>query len=190
MVKLIYAMLTSLDGYIEDVNGGFGWCAPEDEAVHAYINELGLSIGTHLYGRKMYETMIYWETADTLPDQPKVVLDWAQQWQAAEKIVYSRTLPGPSSAHTRIEQEFVPDAIRQFKVKADQDISISGPELAAQAVKADLVDEIQMIVCPVIVGGGKRFFPEGVRLKLNLLDQRWFDSGVVALRYTTRMTAI
>ena len=186
MAKLIYGMLMSLDGYVEDAHGRFGWSAPEDEAVHSYINELASSVGTYLYGRRMYETMVYWETAHTIPDQPQFVLDWARQWQAAEKVVYSRTLAGPRSARTHIEREFNPDAVRQLKADAGHDITVDGPELAAQAVRAGLVDEFQIIVCPVIVGGGKRFFPEGVRLDLELLDERRFGKGVVALRYATR----
>ena len=186
MAKLIYGMLMSLDGYVEDAHGRFGWSAPEDEAVHSYINELASSVGTYLYGRRMYETMVYWETAHTIPDQPQFVLDWARQWQAAEKVVYSRTLAGPRSARTHIEREFNPNAIRQLKADAGRDITVDGPELAAQAVRAGLVDEFQMIVCPVIVGGGKRFFPEGVRLDLELLNERRFGNGVVALRYATR----
>ena len=186
MGKLIYSMIMSLDGYIEDEHGDFGWGAPEDGEVHTYINELASSVGTYLYGRRMYETMVYWETAHTIPDQPQFVLDWARQWQAAEKIVYSRTLTEPRSARTRLEREFDPDAIRQLKASAKHDITVDGPELAAQALRAGLVDEIQMIVCPVIVGGGKRFFPDGVRLDLELVEERRFGNGVVVLRYAVR----
>ena len=181
--KLIYSMLMSLDGYTEDANGKFGWGAPEDEEVHAYINELGSSIGTYLYGRKMYDTMVYWETADREPNMPKVALDWARQWQAADKIVFSRTLTEPRSARTRIEHEFNADRVRQIKANATRDISVDGPELAAQAIKAGLVDEFHLIVCPVIVGGGKRFFPNDVRLDLTLLEEKKFDSGVMVIRY-------
>jgi dihydrofolate reductase len=179
-------MIMSLDGYVEDEHGDFGWGAPEDEEVHSYINELASSLGTYLYGRRMYETMVYWETAHTIPDQPQFVLDWARQWQAAEKIVYSRTLAGPRSARTRIEREFDPDAIQRLKASAEHDISVDGPELAAQAIRAGLVDEIQMIIVPVVVGGGKRFFPGGVRLNLELVEQRRFGNGVVVLRYAVR----
>ena len=186
MARLIYSMIMSLDGYVEDEHGDFGWGAPEDGAVHSYINELASSVGTYLYGRRMYETMVYWETAHTVPDQPQVVLDWARQWQAAEKIVYSRTLAEPRSARTRIEREFDPNAVRQLKAGAQHDITVDGPELAAQAIRAGLVDEFQLIVCPAIVGGGKRFFPEGVRLDLELAEERRFGSGVVVLRYTVR----
>ncbi len=182
MAKLIYSMLTSLEGHTEDAHGNFGWAAP-DEEVHSYVNQLASSVGTYLYGRRMYETMVYWETAPTTPSQPRFVLEWAQQWQAAEKIVYSRTLAEPRSARTRIERVFDPDAIRRLKSDVEHDISVAGPELAAQAIRAGLVDEFQMIVSPVVVGGGKRFFPDGVRLDLTLVEQRRFGNGVVVLRY-------
>ncbi len=183
MAKLIYSMLTSLDGYIEDKEGDFGWSVPEDEEVHSYVNELASSVGTYLYGRRMYEIMVYWETAHTIPDQPQFVLDWARQWQAAQKVVYSKSLAEPRSARTRIERDFDPDAVRRLKADAEQDITVDGPELAAHAIKAGLVDEFQVIVCPVIVGGGKRFFPSGVRLDLELVEDRRFGNGVVVLRY-------
>lgn len=186
MAGLIHGRIQSLDGYTEDERGKFGWGAPEDEAVHSYINELAASVGTYLYGRRMYETMVYWETAHTVPDQPPFVLEWARQWQAAEKVVYSRTLTGPRSARTRIEREFDPDAVRRLKACAAHDITVDGPGLAAQALRAGLVDELQMIVCPVVVGGGKRFFPDGVRLDLELGEERRFGNGVVVLRYTVR----
>jgi dihydrofolate reductase len=186
MAKLIYSMLTSLDGYTEDEHGDFGWGAPADEEVHSYINELASSVGTYLYGRRMYETMVYWETAHTIADQPPFVLDWARQWQAAEKIVYSRTLAEPRSARTRIEREFDPDGALRLKANANHDLTVDGPELAGHAIRAGLVDEFQMIVCPVIVGGGKRFFPDGVRLDLDRLEERRFGNGVAALRYAVR----
>jgi dihydrofolate reductase len=186
MAKLIYSMLMSLDGYTEDERGDFGWGAPEDEEVHSYINELASSVGTYLYGRRMYETMVYWETAHTVPDQPQFVLDWARQWQATEKIVYSRTLTEPRSTRTRIEREFDPDAVRRLKAGAKHDITVDGPELAAQAIRAGLVDEFQMIIFPAIIGGGKRFFPDGARLDLGLVEERRFGNGVVVLRYAVR----
>ncbi len=185
MAKLIYGMITSLDGYTEDERGDFGWGAP-DEGVHSYITELASSVGTYLYGRRMYETMVYWETADAIPDQPQFILDWARQWQAAEKIVYSRTLAKHRSARTRIEREFDGNAVRRLKADSPHDLSVDGPELAAQAIRSDLVDEFQMIICPVIVGGGKRFFPEGVRLDLELMEERRFGNGVIVLRYAVR----
>lgn len=183
MAKLIYSMIMSLDGFVEDAHGGFGWGAP-DEEVHAYVNELASSVGTYLYGRRMYETMVYWETAPTLPDQPQFVLDWARQWQGAEKVVYSKTLAEPRGARTRLERLFDPDAVRRLKADAEHDIAVAGPELAAQALRAGLVDEFQLIVCPVVVGGGKRFFPDDIRLDLVLAQEHRFEDGVVALRYT------
>lgn len=185
MGKLIYGMIQSADGYTEDEQGNFGWGAP-DEEVHAYVNQLAAPVGTYLYGRRMYETMVYWETAHTLPDQPQVALDWARQWQAAEKIVYSRTLDEPGSARTRVEREFDPGAVRRLKADTAHDITVNGPELAGQALRSGLVDEIQMIVYPVIVGGGKRFFPDGARLALELIEERRFGTGVVVLRYDVR----
>jgi dihydrofolate reductase len=185
MARLIYGMIQSLDGYTEDVHGRFGWGAPEDEAVHSYINELASSVGTYLYGRRMYETMVYWETAHTQPNLPPFVLAWARQWQAAEKVVFSRTLSSPRSARTRIEREFIPDEVRRLKASAERDITVDGPGLAAHALRAGLVDELQMIVCPVLVGGGKRFFPEGVELGLELLEERHFPRGIVVMRYAT-----
>jgi dihydrofolate reductase len=186
MAKLVYSMLTSLDGYTEDEHGRFGWGAPEDEEVHSYINELASSLGTYLYGRRMYETMVYWETAHTVRDQSRFVLDFARQWQAAEKIVYSRTLAEPRSARTRIEREFDLAAVRRLKANAEHNITVDGPELAAQAIRAGLVDEFQMIVCPVVVVSGKRFFPDGVRLNLELVEERRFRKGVIVLQYAVR----
>ena len=185
MTKLIYSMLTSLDGYTEDERGTFDWGAP-DEEVHAYVNDLASRVGTYLYGRKMYETMVYWEHAHTVPGQPRVVLDWARLWQAADKIVYSKTLVAPRSARTRIERAFDPDVVRRLKEDADTDLAVAGPELAAQALRAGLVDEVQMIASPVVVGGGKRFFPDGVGLDLELLEEQRFGNGFVALRYAVR----
>jgi dihydrofolate reductase len=185
MPKLIYSMLTSLDGYIEDSQGNFDWAMPDAE-VFAYCNELGSTIGVHLYGRRMYEMMVYWETSHTLPDQGPAELTWARQWQAAEKIVYSRTLAEPKSARTTIQREFNADYLQRLKGSATSDLCISGPELAAYAIQAGLVDEFQAIIFPVIVGGGKKFLPDGVRLNLALLDQRCFRSGVTALCYSAR----
>jgi dihydrofolate reductase len=190
MAKLIYGMIQSLDGYVEDENGKFGWGVPEDENVHAYINELASSVGTYLYGRRMYETMVFWETAHLIPGEPQVFLDWARQWQAAEKVVYSRTLNETRSKRTRIEREFDPDAVRKFKASSERDITVDGPELAAHAIKAGLVDEFQLIIGPALAGGGKRFFPTGVQLDLELVGERRFDSGVVVLRYVPRGSAL
>jgi dihydrofolate reductase len=186
MAKLIYLMNTSLDGYTEDEHGRFDWGVAEDEELHSGICEFVSSFRTCLYGRKMYETMAYWETADQVRDQPRFLLEFARQWQAAEKIVYSRTVAEPRSARTRIEREFDPNAVRRLKADAEHDISVNGSELAAQAIRAGLVDEFQMIVHPVVVGGGKRFFPEGGRLDLDLVEERRFPKGVIVLRYAVR----
>jgi dihydrofolate reductase len=186
MAKLIYCMNTSLDGYTEDEQGRFDWRAGDDKEQHAEICELVSCFGTYLFGRKMYEKMVYWETADTLPDQPQYLIDFARKWQAAEKIVYSKTLAEPRSARTRIERCFDPDAVRRLKADAGPDIEVEGPELAWQAIHAGLVDELLMIVHPVVAGGGRRFFPDGVRLDLELVEQRRLGKGAIALRYAVR----
>jgi dihydrofolate reductase len=185
MAKLIYSAITSLDSYVADENGNFDWAAP-DEEVHRFVNDLERPIGTYLYGRRIYETMVYWETAHTLPDQPPFIQDFAGIWQAADKIVYSKTLDTPSSARTRIERDFDPDAVRRMKASAERDISVGGPDLATQAIKAGLVDEYQLFLTPIIVGGGKQSLPDNVRLELELLDERRFGNGVVHLHYRTK----
>jgi dihydrofolate reductase len=185
MAKLIYSAITSLDGYVEDGDGNIDWGAPDQE-VHTFINDLERPVGTYLYGRRMYETMVYWETAHTLPDQSPAVQEFVKIWQAAEKILYSKTLQAASSARTRIERHFDPEAVRQIKVKAAHDITVGGSDLAAQAIKLGLVDELQLFVTPVTVGGGKPALPSDFHLNLELLDLRRFDSGVVHLRYCTR----
>jgi dihydrofolate reductase len=184
MAKLIYSAICSLDGYVEDKDGTFDWSEP-DEEVLAFINDLERPMGTYLYGRRMYETMVYWETAPTRPDQPPSLRDFTNIWQAAEKIVYSKTLQTVSSTRTRIERHFDPEAMRQIKATADQDMTIGGPDLAAQAIRLGLVDELQLFVTPVAVGGGKPALPADFRLHLELQDLRRFDSGVVHLRYGT-----
>ena len=181
MGKLIYSALASLDGYVHDERGDFEWAAP-DEEVHAFVNDLERPIGAYLYGRRMYETMVYWET-DAGGDQPPVSRDFAGIWRAAEKIVYSRTLEAVSSARTRIERAFDPATIRQLKESSDQDITVGGAELAGQALAMGLVDECHLFLCPIVVGGGRRALPEGVRLGLELLDERRFHGGVVHLHY-------
>lgn len=185
MAKLLYLMQTSLDGYVEDQQGNFDWSVPNEE-VNVYINELVSPYGTYLYGRRMYESMVYWEAAYKANNHSQFHLDFARQWQAAEKIVYSGTLTEPRSARTRIEREFDPDAVRRLKADAAHDLTISGPALAAHALKAGLVDEIQMFVCPALAGGGKPFFPQGVQASLELVDERAFHNGVVAVRYAVR----
>jgi dihydrofolate reductase len=185
MAKLIYSAIGSLDGYVEDASGKFEWAAP-DEEVHAFFNELERPIGTHLYGRRMYETMVFWETIDPHGDGPAVPREYAAIWQAAEKVVYSRTLETASNTRTRIEREFEPDAIELMKQSASSDISIGGAELGGQAIAAGLVDELQLLLVPVLVGGGKRALPNGVRARLELLEERRFRSGAVFLRYRVR----
>ncbi|MGW0230414.1 dihydrofolate reductase family protein [Actinopolymorpha singaporensis] len=181
MARLIYSALASLDGYVEDADGGFEWAAP-DEQVHAFVNELERPIGTYLYGRRMYETMVYWETVDD-GRQPAVAQDFTKIWRAADKIVYSRTLESVSSARTRIEHDFDVSAIERLKESAARDISIGGADLARQAIAAGLVDECHLFLNPVIVGGGKPALPGGVRVPLRLLDEHRFGSGVVHLHY-------
>ena len=185
MAKLIYSGITSLDGYVADADGNFDWSVP-DEEVHTFVNDLERPVGTYLYGRRMYEVMVAWETAHTLADQPPFMQDFAGIWRAADKIVYSRTLETVSSARTRIERDFDPAAVRQMKATAGRDITVGGPDLAAQALKAGLVDECHLFVAPIVVGGGKQFLPDAVRLKLDLLDERRFGNGVVHLHYRTR----
>ena len=182
MSKLIYSAIGSLDGYVEDEYGRFDWAAP-DEEVHAFVNDLERPIGTYLYGRRMYETMVFWETVSADADEPEVFWDYVKIWRAAEKVVYSRTLQTPSSERTRIERDFDPDAVRQLKQSSTADIAIGGGELAGQAIAAGLVDECHLFLCPIVVGGGKRALPDDVRAPLELLDERRFESGVVHLHY-------
>jgi dihydrofolate reductase len=185
VAKLIYSALTSLDGYIEDETGRFDWAEP-DEEVHAFINDLMRPVGTYLYGRRMYETMVGWETDPTLAAQSKIMLDFAQIWQAADKVVYSTTLETVPTARTRIERTFDPEAVRQLKTSMDRDLTVGGHDLAAHAFRAGLVDECHLFLAPIVVGGGKQSLPDRVRLELELLDERRFGSGMVLLRYRTR----
>ena len=182
MARLFYSMLASLDGYVEDEDGRFDWAVP-DEEVHSFINDLERPVGTYLYGRRMYEVMVGWETDPALARQSPVMRDFAELWQAAEKVVYSTTLQAVSTARTRLERGFDPVAVRQLKSTADTDISVSGPGLADQAMRAGLVDELHLFLAPVVVGGGKRCLPERVSLHLELLDERRFAGGMVHLRY-------
>jgi dihydrofolate reductase len=185
MGDLIYSAITSLDGYVEDADGRFDWAAPDDE-VHAFVNDLERSVGTYLYGRRMYETMQYWETLDTSADQAAVARDYAEVWQATDKIVYSRTLDTVVSARTRIERDFDVDAVRRLKESAHTDLSVGGADLAAQAFHAGLVDALQLLLVPVLVGGGKQALPRGVRLDLDLREERRFATGVVYVRYLVK----
>jgi dihydrofolate reductase len=170
---------------VADADGNFDWAEPTEE-VHGFVNDLERPIGTYLYGRRIYEVMVYWDTAPTAGDQPAFMRDYAQIWQAADKIVYSKTLEEVSSRRTRIERDFDPDTVRQLKASASRDITVGGAELAAQAIKAGLVDECHLFVTPFIVGGGTPSLPNEVRLKLDLLDERRFGNGVVHLHYRTR----
>ena len=179
MASLTYLAIASLDGYVEDEQGKFDWVAP-DEEVHAFVNDLERPVGTYLYGRRMYETMVYWETDD---NRPPVFQDYAEIWRAAEKVVFSRTLQTVSSERTRIEREFDSGAIKRLKESTRSDIAIGGAELAGQAIAEGLVDECHLLLGPVLVGGGKRALPAGVHAELELLDERHFRSGVVYLRY-------
>jgi dihydrofolate reductase len=184
MAKLIYSAIMSLDGYTADEQGNFDWAAP-DEEVHRFVNDLERPVGTYLYGRRMYEVMSPWETMGT-PDQSPVTVDFARIWQAADKIVYSRALETVSTARTRLERQFDPEAVRQLKATTEPDISVGGSHLAAQAIQAGLVDEYHLFLTPTVVGGGNQALPDHVRLDLDLQDERRFTSGVVFLRYRQR----
>lgn len=184
MANLIYTGITSLDGYVNDENGNFDWAAP-DEEVHGFINDLEREVGTYLYGRRIYVVMAVWERMQ-LDDEPAVVRDFAELWRVAEKVVYSRTLTDPLTQRTRIENEFDPDVVRAMKAAASRSISVGGPTLAAEAIRAGLVDEFHQFVTPVIVGGGTPYLPERAKLKLELLDERRFAGGTVHLHYRTR----
>ncbi len=185
MAHLIYLAISSLDGYIEDIDGNFDWAAP-DEEVHRYLNDLERTAGTHLYGRRMYETMMVWETDPDLAAMSPYTRDYAEIWQSADKIVFSKTLETVSTRKTRLERDFDPEAIRQLKRTVGSDIVIGGPHLAAQAFREGLIDECHLIIAPVLVGGGKQSLPSGVRLELDLLEERRFSNGMVHLRYQTR----
>jgi dihydrofolate reductase len=185
MAKLIYAAITSLDGYVNDADGGFDWAKP-DEQVHSYINEIERPTGTYLYGRRMYEVLRYWHDPDDLDAQPSYIQDYAGIWQAADKVVYSTSLDSASTPRTRLEREFDPAAVREMKDAADADLSVGGPNLAAEALRAGLVDELHQFLNPVVVGGGTAWLPAGLHLELELLDERRFDGGVVHLHYRTR----
>ena len=184
MARLTYSAITSLDGYVADQDGNFDWAEP-DEGVHRFVNDLERPVGTYLYGRRMYEVMVAWETVP-MADQPPFVQDFAEIWQAADKIVYSKTLATVTSARTRIERDFDPEAVRRMKAPAGRDITVGGPDLAAQAIRAGLVDDCHLFITPIVVGGGTQALPNGVRLKLELLDERRFGNGVVHLHYRAR----
>ena len=185
MSKLIYFMPMSLDGFIAGESDSFDWSTP-DEEVSVFINDIHRPIGTYLYGRKNYETMAIWQTPEAIPDLPPANRDFGPIWQAANKIVYSKSLETVSTPKTRLEREFEPQAIRELKAQLPHDISVSGPNLAAQAIQAGLVDEYQLLVAPILLGGGKRILPLNVTVKLELLDERRFGNGWINLRYQPR----
>jgi dihydrofolate reductase len=185
MAKLIYGAIASLDGYIADEDGNFDWAEP-DEEVHSFVNDLQRPVGTYLYGRRLYEVMQAWEHPDAFAGQSPVMLDFAAIWQAADKIVYSRTLEAASTARTRIERDFDPEAVRRLKASAARDLTVGGPHLAARALEAGLVDECQLFLVPMVVGGGNQALPDHLRLRLELLDERRFGDGTVYLHYRTR----
>lgn len=185
MAKLIYAAMTSLDGYVEDRDGGFGWAMPDDD-VHSYVNNLERGIGTYLYGRRMYQTMKVWEQIYGRPDEIKVMRDYAAIWHGTDKIVFSTTLDGVETGRTRLERNFNPEAIRTMKAESEEDISIGGADLAANALQAGLVDDIHMFLSPIVVGGGKPILPAGYATRLELLGQHAFGNGVVHLHYAVK----
>jgi len=182
VARLVYSAIASLDGFIEDTTGNFGWAAPDDE-VHAFVNDREREIGTYLYGRRMYDTMRFWETALTDASASPVPHDYAQIWRNADKVVFSTTLREPLTPRTRLESAFDPDWVRRLKAESDRDISIGGPELAGLALAAGLVDELALFLHPVAVGAGKPALPTTAPIRLGLVDERRFRSGVVFLRY-------
>lgn len=185
MARLVYSMIASLDGYIEDESGNFDWAAP-DEEVHAFINDLERSVGSYLLGRRMYEVMAVWQDFPGIENEPPVTQDYARIWQSADKIVYSTTLSAVTTPRTRLERVFDPDAVRAMVSDAEQDVSVGGPTLAASALRAGIVDDVHLIVVPVIVGGGKPCWPSGVRLSLDLVDENRFRDGTVHLHYRAK----
>jgi dihydrofolate reductase len=189
MAALVYSAITSLDGYVADRNGRFDWAAP-DEEVHAFVNEMERDVGTYLYGRRMYDVMRFWETAEEDPGLHRLEREYAQIWRAADKVVYSRTLTGVTSSRTRIERNLDPDAVRRLKHSAQHNISVGGPTLAAHALAAGLVDEVHLFLTPVVVGGGTRSLPEDLYIELELLEEHRFGNGVVHLGYRSGRAAV
>jgi dihydrofolate reductase len=185
MAKLLYVMNASLDGYIADEDGKFDWGAPGEE-YFSFINNLVRPVGTYLYGRRLYELMAVWETDPAAAAQSPAAREFAQIWQAADKVVYSRTLPAAATTRTRIERDFDPQAVRHLKAAAERDLTVGGPDLGAQAIRAGLVDEVHLFLWPVVVGGGKRLLPDRARLQLELVEERRVGNGVVYLRYRTQ----
>ena len=184
MARLIYSSITSLDGYVADESGSFDWSVPDDE-VHSFVNDLQRAIGTHLYGRRLYDVLKVWDTMP-LEGEPEWIADYARIWRDADKVVFSRTLNAPESSRTSIDREFDPTAVSRLVRGSASDVLIGGPELAGQALSAGIVDEVQQFLSPVVVGGGTHFLPKGLRVRLELLDERRFGNGVVYLRYAVR----
>jgi dihydrofolate reductase len=182
VAKLFFTAITSLDGFIEDEVGNFDWAMPDDEVLR-FINDLEAQIGTYLYGRRIYETMVYWETAESLDDPDPISREFGEIWRAAEKIVYSTSLATASSARTQIERVFDPMKIQEMKSNRDHDLEVAGPNLAAHAFRAGLVDECQLFLVPIVLGGGKPALPRDSSLKFDLVTERTFESGVVFLHY-------
>ncbi len=185
MAKLIYSAFTSLDGYVADETGNFDWAELSDE-VHAFINSRERQIGTYLFGRKMYETVAVWESPDVLPNLTPTAMEFAPIWQAAEKIVYSTTLQRVTTAKTRLERRFEADVVRELKAGATRDLEVGGPTLAAHAIRAGLVDEYHLLIAPIIAGGGNPYLSGKISVKLELLDERRFDNGLVYVRYRAK----
>jgi len=183
MAALLYTVIASLDGYVVDADGRFDWAEPPED-VHAHVNAAERDIGTYLYGRRLYETMAVWQTLGSEPGDPQVVRDYGEVWRAADKVVYSATLDAVSTPRTRLERSFDPAAVRQLKAAADADLSVGGAALGASALRAGLVDEVRIYVAPVVVGGGRPWLPDGLRLRLELLDEQRFAGGMVYLRYS------
>lgn len=184
MAKLIYGAISSADGYVADEEGKFDWGEP-DEEVHSFINDLAREVGTYLYGRRLYQVMVAWEDLD-IADQPPYLRDFAEIWRGADKVVYSKTLKAVTTPRTRIERNFDPELVRRMKASLERDLTVGGPELAAEAFRAGLVDECHLYLAPIAIGGGKQSLPDGVHMRLELLDERRFDSGMVFLRYRCR----
>jgi len=184
--QLIYSVIASLDGYVNDADGAFSWAMP-DEELHAYVNDLMRPIGTHLYGRRLYEVMAAWQTMGTAPDDSAVTRDFGELWRGADKVVYSTTLSAVDTPRTRLERSFDPESVRALVAAADRDVLVGGPGLAEHALRARLVDEIGVVVVPAVVGAGTHYLPDGLRLDLELLDERRFaGGGFAALRYALR----
>jgi dihydrofolate reductase len=185
MARLVYAVLASLDGYVADEAGNFDWAAPGED-VHRFINELERSVGTYLFGRRLYEIMAVWQDFPDIEQEPEVIGEYAAIWQSADKIVYSETLAAVTTPKTRLDRSFDPQSVRAMVTDQEQDVSIGGPTLASHALRAGIVDDIHLFIVPHIVGGGTPCWPAGLPLQLDLAEQERFSDGTVYLHYTTR----